>query len=233
MPRRPTDPSAERERALAMFNVSRETITRLDQFIALLLAWQHKTNLISSSTIPSLWSRHVADSLQLLQLVPMSPRGNSPVWLDLGSGGGFPGIVIACWLADIPGACVHLVESNMRKAAFLREAIRRLSAPGIVHATRIETLDPELGGAVNYVTARALAPLADLLEMIAPFLKKGAKALLPKGQDLDNELTEATKHWKIEADQVPSRISQSGRILIVHTLERRSQLRIRRAPPSP
>lgn len=203
-----------------MFDVSRETIARLDRFVDLLLIWQRRTNLISPATIPSLWTRHVADSLQLLELVE-APRSRPRVWLDLGSGGGFPGIVIACALADVPGAQVHLVESNLKKAAFLREAIRETNAPGIVHASRIESLAVTLAGAtVDYVTARALAPLPDLLEMIAPFVKKGAKALLLKGQDLDHELTESTKHWHIEAETVPSRTSRAGRILIVHTLSK-------------
>jgi 16S rRNA (guanine527-N7)-methyltransferase len=237
------DLSADRQNALAMFNVSRETIARLDRFVDLLLAWQRRTNLISPSTIPSLWTRHVADSLQLLQLAeaPRSypsqhagedksiyppPRAGDGrvggVWLDLGSGGGFPGIVIACALAEAPGARIHLVESNMKKASFLREAVRETKVPGIVHAARIETLVPVLGGAADYVTARALAPLPDLLEMIAPFLKKGAKAFLPKGQDLDIELTKATKRWNIEAETVPSKTSKAGRILIVHALSRRT-----------
>ena len=216
-----SDLSADRERALAMFDVSRETAARLDRFVALLLVWQRRTNLISSSTIPSLWTRHVADSLQLLQLVPMSGHAHPSVWIDLGSGGGFPGIVIACSLADVPGACVHLVESNAKKAAFLREAVRESRVPGIIHAARIETVGPAVGAVADYVTARALAPLPDLLSMIAPFLKKGAKALLLKGQDLDMELTEATKHWNIEAESAPSKTSKSGRILIVHKVSRR------------
>jgi 16S rRNA (guanine527-N7)-methyltransferase len=227
------DLRADRLNALAMFDVSRETIARLDRFVALLLVWQRRTNLISPSTIPSLWTRHVADSLQLLQLAaahPSSsltlPRGGEgregAVWLDLGSGGGFPGIVIACALADVPGAKIHLIESNMKKAAFLREAVRETKVSGIVHAARIETLVPVLGGAADFVTARALAPLPDLLEIIAPFLKKGAKAILPKGQDLDIELTKATKHWNIEAESVPSKTSKTGRILIVHALTRRT-----------
>jgi 16S rRNA (guanine527-N7)-methyltransferase len=144
------------------------------------------------------------------------------VWLDLGSGGGFPGIVIACALADIPGSRIHLIESNMKKAAFLREAVRETRVPAAVHASRIDTLVPLLGGAADYVTARALAPLPDLLEMIAPFLKKGAKAFLPKGQDLDIELTKATKHWNIEVESAPSKTSGTGRILIVHALTRRT-----------
>ena len=225
------DLSADRQNALAMFDVSRETIARLDRFVELLLAWQRRTNLISPSTIPSLWTRHVADSLQLLQLVeapplyPPAPAGEGRVggvWLDLGSGGGFPGIPIACALAHVPGALVHLIESNLKKAAFLREAVRETKVPGIVHAARIETLVPVLGAAADYVTARALAPLPDLLEMIAPFLKKGAKALLLKGQDLDIELTEATKRWNIAAESTPSKTSKAGQILIVHALSKRT-----------
>jgi 16S rRNA (guanine527-N7)-methyltransferase len=201
-----------------MFDVSAETVARFDRFVDLLLTWQRRTNLIAPSTVPSLWTRHVADSLQLLDLAE-TPSAKPAVWLDLGSGGGFPGVVIACALADVPGAQVHLVESNLKKAAFLREAIRETNAPGIVHDARIESLAPTLGAtAVDYVTARALAPLPDLLEMIAPFVKKGAKALLLKGQDLDHELTESTKHWHIEAETVPSRTSKTGRILVVHTL---------------
>jgi 16S rRNA (guanine527-N7)-methyltransferase len=221
------DLSTDRQNALAMFDVSRETIARLDRFVELLLVWQGRTNLISPSTIPSLWTRHVADSLQLLQLAEATPprAGEGRVggiWLDLGSGGGFPGIVIACALADVPGTQIHLIESNMKKASFLREAVRETKVPGIVHAARIETLVPVLGAAADYVTARALAPLPDLLEMVAPFLKKGAKAFLLKGQDLDIELTKATKHWNIDAESVPSKTSKSGRILIVHALTRRT-----------
>jgi 16S rRNA (guanine527-N7)-methyltransferase len=224
------DLSRDREKALAMFDVSRETIARLDRFVELLLAWQSKTNLISPSTIPSLWTRHVADSLQLLQLVELlappvlltlTGKREGSVWLDLGSGGGLPGVVIACALADVPGACVRLVESNMKKAAFLREVVRETKVPAIVHAARIEAIASTLGGPVDYVTARALAPLPKLFEMISPFVKRGAKALLLKGQDLDGELTKATKNWNIEAESVSSRTSETGRILIVHALSRR------------
>jgi 16S rRNA (guanine527-N7)-methyltransferase len=216
----PGDLGDDRERALARFNLPVETIARLDRFVDLLLTWQRKTNLIAPSTIASLWTRHVADSLQLLDLID-SPYVEPRIWLDLGSGGGCPGVVIACALADVPGTLVHLAESNLKKAAFLREAIRETKAPAIVHAVRIESLALAFDAInVDYVTARALAPLPDLLEMIAPFVKKGAKALLLKGQDLDHELTESTKHWHIEAESVPSRTSTAGRILVVHTLSR-------------
>jgi 16S rRNA (guanine527-N7)-methyltransferase len=207
----------DRGTTLALFDLSGETVARLDRFVELLLTWQRQTNLIAPSTIPSLWTRHVADSLQLLNLIDTHER-KPRVWLDVGSGGGFPGIVIACALADVPGTQVHLVESNLKKAAFLREAVRITQAPGIVHAARIESLFDTI--TVDYVTARALAPLPDLLELIAPFVNKGAKALLLKGQDLDRELTESTKHWHIEAETVPSRTSKAGRILVVHALSR-------------
>jgi 16S rRNA (guanine527-N7)-methyltransferase len=235
------DLSRDREKALAMFDVSRETVSRLDRFVELLLAWRSKTNLISPSTVSSLWTRHVADSLQLLHLVGLPPSPSSRtlprtrgsegwvkgegreggVWFDLGSGGGFPGIVIACALADVPGTRVHLVESNMKKASFLREVVRETKVPAIVHAARIEMLGSTFAGRVDYVTARALAPLPELLEWIAPFMKRGAKALLLKGQDLDSELTKATKSWNIEADSVPSKTGKTGRILIVRGLSRR------------
>jgi 16S rRNA (guanine527-N7)-methyltransferase len=218
-----TEFSAGRDQALAMFNVSRETAARLDRFVALLLDWQRRTNLISDSTISSLWIRHVADSLQLLQLVSSASNKKPPTWLDLGSGGGFPGIVIACKLAEVPDARVHLVESNMKKVAFLREAIRETSASGTVHAARIETLGLVLGPVVDYVTARALAPLPALFTLIEPFVEYGAKAILPKGQHLDRELTESTKNWHIEAESVPSKTSVTGRILIIHSLSRRKK----------
>ena len=222
-PESTADFAAEREQALAMFNVSRETAARLDRFIALLLHWQRRTNLISDSTISSLWIRHVADSLQLLQLVSSASNKKPPTWIDLGSGGGFPGIVIACKLAEVPDARVHLIESNMKKVAFLREAVRQTSAPGTVHAGRVETVGLVLGPVVDYVTARALAPLPQLFTLIEPFLENGAKAILPKGQHLERELTESAKNWHIEAESVPSKTSVTGRILIVHSLSKRNK----------
>ena len=124
---------SDKTAALALTPVSRETEARLDRFVELLLQWQAKTNLVAPSTLPHLWTRHIADSLQLLTLAP-----SAKVWVDLGSGGGFPGVVLACALADTSGAVVHLVERNARKAAFLREALRVAGARGVVHGKRIE-----------------------------------------------------------------------------------------------
>jgi 16S rRNA (guanine527-N7)-methyltransferase len=210
------DDPAARDEALAPFHVSRETSERLSRFVALLLDRQQTTNLIASSTIPIIWSRHVADSLQLLPLAPQARR-----WVDLGSGGGFPGMVIACAMAEIPGAHVHLIESIGKKAAFLRDAVRETGVPATVHHGRIEDVAPRLAGETDIVTARAVAPLKDLLTMIAPFLERGAQGLLLKGQDVDAELTEAAKYWTIEHTAVPSQTSPIGRILIVRRLQRR------------
>jgi 16S rRNA (guanine527-N7)-methyltransferase len=223
--RRPTPPdhsadlAGERAEVLAAFDVSRETAARLDRFAALLLSWQKKINLIGASTVSSLWCRHIGDSLQLLSLV--HTERHAAIWVDLGSGAGFPGLVIACALADVDGAQVHLIESNAKKAAFLREAIRETAAPATVHAGRIEELGPRLAPVADVVTARALAPLTELLRLAEPFLTNDAQALLLKGQDVDAELTEAAKYWNIEADIVPSRTSAKGRILIVRGLSRR------------
>jgi 16S rRNA (guanine527-N7)-methyltransferase len=212
----------DRARALAMVHVSRETVARLDRFIALLLTWQRKINLIAPSTVATVWMRHVADSLQLLDLAPMEFKASAPVWVDLGSGAGFPGLAVACALADVPGACVHLVESNAKKAAFLREAVRHSSAAATVHTGRIEDFERELVPSTDVVTARALAPLNRLLTMIEPFIQRGAQALLLKGQDVDSELTEATKYWNIQSNLVPSRTSATGRIVVIRGLARRA-----------
>jgi 16S rRNA (guanine527-N7)-methyltransferase len=210
------DDTAARDRALAPFHVSRETSERLSRFVELLLDRQRTTNLIASSTIPTTWTRHVADSLQLLPLAPEARR-----WVDLGSGGGFPGMVIACAMAETPGAHVHMIESIGKKAAFLRDAVRETGVPATVHHGRIEDVTPRLAGETDIVTARAVAPLKDLLTMITPLLERGAQGLLLKGQDVDAELTEAAKYWTIEHTAVPSQTSPSGRILIVRRLQRR------------
>jgi 16S rRNA (guanine527-N7)-methyltransferase len=211
-----TEDTAERDQALAPFHVSRETSQRLSRFVELLLERQRHTNLIASSTIPHVWTRHVADSLQLLPLVPQARR-----FADLGSGGGFPGMVLACALVETPGAHVHLIESIGKKAAFLRDAVREISVPATIHHGRIEDVAPRLAGEIDIVTARALAPLNELLTMIIPFLERGAQALLLKGQDIDAELTQAAKYWSIEYTAVPSQTSPIGRIMIVRRLERR------------
>ncbi len=211
------DLTADRDAALRLTPVSRETLRRLDVFVETLLAFNAHTNLIGASTVPHLWTRHIADSLQLLDLAP-----DARVWVDLGSGAGFPGLVIACALADKPGAQVHLVESTGKKARFLREAARLTGVPAVVHAERIERFVEVFSGPVDVVTARALAPLKLLLDQSVSLLKTGALGLFPKGQDVDAELTEATKYWNIKVNLAPSRTDPKGRVVVVHALESRA-----------
>jgi 16S rRNA (guanine527-N7)-methyltransferase len=208
----------DKARALALTPVSREAEARLDRFIDLLLTWQAKTNLVAPSTLPQLWTRHVADSLQLLPLAPPDVK----VWVDFGSGGGFPAIPVACVLAGRPGAMVHLVESNGKKAAFLREAARLLNLPAKIHAQRIEDFGDSFGDSADVVSARALAPLKTLCDQAVPLIEGGAVGLFLKGQDVDAELTEAAKYWSIEAEKVPSKTSPDGCIVVVRSLHARS-----------
>jgi len=209
----PSDKAA----ALALTPVSRETEARLDRYVGLLLEWQAKTNLVAPSTLPHLWTRHISDSLQLLALAP-----TAKVWADFGSGGGFPGVVLACALAEIPGAMIHLVERNSKKGAFLREALRVTNAPGKLHLTDIgDSVDSAVGG-VDCVTARAVAPLHQLIGFAEPLVKRGAKALFLKGQDVEAELTEATKYWNIKPQLHSSRTGGHGWIVELDQIERRN-----------
>ena len=211
-------PSAkDKAEALALTPTPPETVERLDRYVALLLEWQAKTNLVAPSTLPHLWTRHIADSLQLLDLAP-----SAKVWLDLGSGGGFPGVVLACALAETPGAKVHLVERNAKKAAFLREAVRVTSAAATVHLAEIGDSVERIGSHVDCVTARALAPLHQLIGFAEPYVSDGAKALFLKGQDVEAELTEATKYWIIQPRLHSSRTGGHGWIVELDGIERRN-----------
>ena len=208
--------ASDKEAALRLTPVSRETETRLDRYVDLLVAWQAKTNLIAPSTLPQLWTRHISDSLQLLDLAPNARR-----WLDFGSGGGFPGVVLACAMAEYPGAVVQLVERIAKKAAFLREALRVTGAPGSVVLADIGDYVDSRSEPVDCVTARAVAPLHMLLGFAAPLVQQGAKALFLKGQDVEAELTEATKYWNIEPLLHPSRTGGHGWIVELNKIERR------------
>jgi 16S rRNA (guanine527-N7)-methyltransferase len=191
------------------FDVSRETRTRIETYVDLLLSWQRRINLIGPATASAIWQRHIADSLQLLPLLPP----NTKTIAELGSGAGIPGLV----LAIAAGLDAHLYESNGKKAAFLREAARQTGTRATVHMVRLETLRnasplPE----VQCVVARALAPLPLLLDYAEPFLSRGAVGLFHKGQDVDAELTEAAKSWKIGYRKHPSRCDPRGVILEIH-----------------
>jgi len=175
-------------------------------------------NLVARSTLREIWTRHIADSLQLIALAP-----SARVWIDLGSGGGFPGLVIACALAGQAGARVHLVESTKKKATFLEETARALGLPAIVHAVRIEEFAATFDERSDIVTARAVAPLDKLLELAAPLLKSGAKGLFLKGQDVEAELTHAAKCWTINVTLVPSKTNPQARVVVIHSAARRDK----------
>jgi 16S rRNA (guanine527-N7)-methyltransferase len=211
----PADLAADRAAALALTPVSRETQAHLDRYVALLIDWQSRMNLVAASTLPQLWTRHVADSLQLLRLAP-----DARVWVDLGAGAGFPGLAIACALADTSGVAVHLVESTGKKAAFLNAVIAATGVPAKVHHMRIEDFVKRRAVRPDIVTARALAPLDRLLELAVPLLDSGAQALFLKGQDVEAELTQAAKCWTIQASLVPSLTSPEGRVLVVRSATR-------------
>jgi 16S rRNA (guanine527-N7)-methyltransferase len=213
----PAPVNADKTAALALTPVSHETEQRLDRYIALLREWQAKTNLVAPSTLPNLWTRHVSDSLQLLALAP-----GAKIWVDLGSGGGFPGLVMACALVETPGAMIHLVERNAKKAAFLREALRVTASPGTVHLADIGDTVDRITGPVDCVTARALAPLHQLIGFAEPLVRTGAKALFLKGQDVEAELTEATKYWNIQPRLHSSRSGGQGWIVELDRIERRN-----------
>lgn len=195
--------------------VSRETIERLTTFVRLVEKWQKAQNLIAASTLPDIWRRHVADSAQLVAL-----KSDARRWLDLGSGGGFPGIVIAILMADHAGAIVHMVESDKRKCAFLRTALRENGVPGKVHEGRIEEIVRPGAFAVDIVTARAAAPLEKLLAWSMPVLDSGGFGLFPKGREFRREIADAAQHYEFDLVEYASRIDE-GAILEISRLRKR------------
>ena len=203
---------ADREEALPQLDVSRETLARLDAFAELLLRWQKMINLVSPTTQDHIWSRHILDSAQLFSLAPASALR----WVDLGSGGGLPGVVIAAMGADRIGFETILVESDQRKAAFLRAAARELGLANrlTVRAERAEVAIPEIGQA-DVVSARALAPLADLVRLSAPLLEGGALGVYPKGENIRSELTAWGPPDSFDISLAPSRTHPSAAIALI------------------
>lgn len=200
-------PEADFEALLSPYNVSRESLRGLQDYVALLLTWQARINLIGPSTVETVWTRHILDAVQLLPLLPP----NAKLVADLGSGGGIPGLVVAI----AGGYEVHLYESNGKKIAFLREAIRQSGAKAVVHQVRLGRLAEADLPAVDAVIARALAPLETLLGYAEPFMAAGIPAFFHKGQDIDSELTAATRYWQINAIKHTSVSDSRGVILEV------------------
>jgi 16S rRNA (guanine527-N7)-methyltransferase len=203
----------ERDRHTDALNVSRETNDRLSLLESELRRWQAIKNLVGPGTLDQIWERHIVDSLQLLELAP-----DAKTWLDLGSGAGFPGLVLA--IAGFErGLQVDLVESNSRKCAFLRHIVRLTGVRAKVHEARLEAVIPSFVGKTDVVSARALASLTKLLEWAEPMLKTGTTGLFPKGRDVESELTEAMESWTFNAEILPSRTDADARILRITSIE--------------
>ena len=192
--------------------VSRETFERLRAFEQLFLKWNRSINLAAPSTLDDVWRRHILDSAQLARIAPAAMR-----WVDLGSGGGFPGLVLGFLLVERPGASIDLVESNRKKASFLQSVIGQFNLPARVVAKRIDD-SYALVSAPEIVTARALAALPDLLDLSAPWLAKGARALFHKGRDYRAEVEESTHRWTFDLVEHPSMTDAHGVILEISDL---------------
>jgi 16S rRNA (guanine527-N7)-methyltransferase len=197
-----------RREALRIVPVSRETGDRLAVYVDLLARWRTKTNLIAESTFATVWTRHIADSAQLIGLAPEARR-----WIDMGSGAGFPGLVIAIQLADVPGAMVHLIESDQRKCAFLREAVRVTGAAAKVCPARVEGIDPSNLGPVDAVTARAFAPLPLTLKLARTWIERGATAVFPRGESARDQVAALPEATAYAIEFVPSLIDPKAAIL--------------------
>lgn len=195
-------------------NVSRETEMRLRAYLDLLTRWTARINLVSRASLDDGWQRHILDSVQLMHHAPPGWAH----WADLGSGGGLPGVVIAIIAGDLPGLrTVSLVESDARKAVFLRAALRETGTSATVIETRIEDARP-LGADV--ISARALAPLPRLLDLAAPHLAPGGTALFPKGRNVETELADALDRWAFACEKIPSDTDDGAVILKIGDLHR-------------
>ncbi len=199
-------------------HVSRETLDSLEAFEREFLRWSAKINLIASSTAADLWNRHILDSAGILKLVPADARR----FVDLGSGGGFPGVVLAILLKDRPGTQMTLIESNAKKAAFLRTALGVAHAKGVVEVARVEQSKAR-AAQFDVVTARALAPLPMLLELSEPWLCSGAVGLFHKGRDYEREVKDARDAWTLDLVKHPGTADAESVVLEIRHLARKPQ----------
>ena len=189
--------------------VSRETLDRLRAYADLLTTWNAKINLVGRATVADLWWRHMLDSAQLVSLLP----DRAVTLVDMGSGAGFPGLV----LAAMGRVSAHLVEGDQRKSAFLREAARVMGLPVQVHACRTDAA-PAI--TADVISARALAPLADLLALAERFSAPSTLHIYPKGQNVEGELTQAHKIWTMQLEKIPSRTDLAASILRISEVRR-------------
>ncbi len=195
--------------------VSRETFDGLTEFEAMFKTWARRINLASASTLDDLWNRHILDSAQLAPLAPAARH-----WLDLGSGGGFPGLVIAFLLKERDGGWIELIESNRKKAGFLQAAAGQFSLPTRIQAQRIDG-DVKGLSSPEIVTARALAPLSRLLGLASPWLSAGARGLLHKGRDYRQEIKESSLLWRYDLVEHRSKVDADSVVLEISNLEPR------------
>lgn len=186
-------------------------VADLERFREVLAEWNEVMNLVGPKTLPEFWNRHAWDSAQLLRFAP-----DALTWADLGAGAGFPGLVLAILGKGRPNFHVHLVESMAKRCRFLTQVVEELGLPATVHNDRAENLQL----AVDIVTARACAPLGRLLGYARPYLQGGAVGLFLKGQDVAAEMSEAARSWEFEADVIPSKSDERGRIVRVRRLGR-------------
>lgn len=196
------------------FDVSRETLEKLDLYVALLEKWTARINLVSRSSLPAVWDRHIADSAQIWGLRP----GGAATWIDLGTGGGFPGLVVAIFAAqEDPDLVVHLIESDVRKCAFLSTVIRECGLATEVHSERIERvmLPP-----ADVVSARALAPLPELLALAENLRRPDGIFLFPKGETVHNEIADASRSWRLDYRVHPSRTDKNAAIVEIGAFAR-------------
>jgi len=206
-------------RILNGLDVSRETEDRLNAFVALFQKWAKAINLVAPSTLSEAWNRHIVDSAQIYALHP-GPRN----WVDLGSGGGFPGIVTGILLAGVGGGWVHLVESNNKKAAFLRTAILETGARASVHAIRIEEAPAEIGDC-EAISARALADLDLLMQFGLPWAERNPslRFFLHKGRDYRREVDKALGRWRFDLVKHASIVEPDSVVLELSNLSRKPQ----------
>ena len=202
------------EEVKRLFEITPEQEERLKTFVHLLCEWQKIKNLVGTESLKSVWQRHIADSLQPHFVLPEANR-----WVDFGSGAGFPGIVSAIMLASRPDAAVHLIESNTRKAAFLKTVVRETDIPAKIVCGRIEDLTKKWNHSVDAVSARALAPLDKLCAYAEGIVSTGAKAVFHKGKNFLWEIEIASKNWHLDLVKVKSLTDRNSVILVISKIE--------------
>ncbi|MBL4784564.1 MAG: 16S rRNA (guanine(527)-N(7))-methyltransferase RsmG [Cohaesibacteraceae bacterium] len=194
-------------------NVSRETISIFECYIELLKKWQKVQNLVSNNTLHEVWDRHIADSMQTVLLYP-----DAKVWMDLGSGGGLPGIVLAILLKNNTESHVHMIESNLRKVAFLRTVIRELSLKATVHSDRADKVISDWKIRPDAISARGFAAFSLICDLCEPLISKGSVGVFHKGKDFIQEFDKASLYWSLDLIQETSMIDKEGVMIILKGL---------------